>query len=129
PAVPKGMAGFLRSGRKPASRRHAPAGIVALPLGPAVFVFVAADPVGSDAVAGFKVSHVDEIGQKLFAVGLSLLAKLAQDALRKLQVFHFARLVHRCPQCLRGSLADYTCTKVVGSLAARLRPVAPALDQ
>ena len=80
----------------------------------AILVLVAADPMGADAVAGFEVGHVDEIGQKLFAIGLSLLAKLPQDPLRKLQVFHFAWLVHRCPNVCMVSVAHYTCTKVVG---------------
>jgi hypothetical protein len=82
-------------------------------LGTAAFMFVA-DPVGADAVAGLKVSHVDEIGQKFFAVGFGLLAKFSQYSLCKLQVFHFARLVHRCPPSVCAvSLDHYACTNIM----------------
>lgn len=94
-------------------------------LGAAAFMFVGADPVGADAVAGLEISHVDEIGQEFFAVGFGLLAKFSQYPLRKLQVFHFARLVHGCPPNVCAvSLDHYACMKVVTPCAVRLPAVA-----
>src|SRR4051812_48879347 len=67
----------------------------------------------TDAVAGFKVGHVDEISQKLLAVGFGFLPKLPQYPLRELQVLHFARLVHRCPPTSAYELcAGYACMKI-----------------
>jgi len=92
-------------------------------------MYVAAS-VGADAIAGLEISHIDEIGQELFAICLRLLAKLSQDPLRKLQVFHFARLVHGVPPNVGAvSLAHYTCTRIVASLAVKLYSVALAPDQ
>jgi hypothetical protein len=67
-------------------------------LGSAAFVFVTTDPVRPDAIAGFEISHIDQVSQKLLAISFRFLAKLPQYSLRELQVFHFARLVHGCPQ-------------------------------
>jgi len=117
------MAGFF------AFRLVVPDGRASAP-GSAAFVFVTADPVGPDAVTGFEISHVDQVGQKLLAIGLCLLAKFSQDPLRELQVFHFARLVHGVPPNVGAvSLAHYTCTRIVASLAVKLYSVALAPDQ